>query len=130
LVGSAPETWPIWFALEPLEFFGPPVGPFTRSAPLARDGSILAVETPAHMKGHVSIVARSEALTYLLAGDVTYRPYLPMDDVVNGMTENAAKSLATLRANKQISQAEPTVLLPTHNPDAAKRLADGLTTDP
>jgi glyoxylase-like metal-dependent hydrolase (beta-lactamase superfamily II) len=130
LVGAAPETWPIWFAPKPFEFFGPPVGPFTRSAPLTRDGSILAVETPAHMTGHVSIVARSEALTYLLAGDVTYRQYLLMDDVVDGMTENAAQSLASLRAIKQIAQAEPTVLLTTHDPGAAKRLADGLTMYP
>lgn len=50
-----------------------------RSAPLTRDGSIFAVETPGHMTGHVSIVARSEDLTYVLAGDLTYRQHLLMD---------------------------------------------------
>jgi glyoxylase-like metal-dependent hydrolase (beta-lactamase superfamily II) len=129
-VGAAPETWPIWFAPEPFVFSGPPVGPFARSAPLTRDGSILAVETPAHMKGHVSIVARSEDLTYLLAGDVTYRQYLLLDDVVDGMTENPGQSLASLRAIKQLARTEPTVLLPVHDPDAAKRLAEGLTMYP
>jgi glyoxylase-like metal-dependent hydrolase (beta-lactamase superfamily II) len=130
LVGAVPKAWPLWFDPEPLAFSGPQVGPFARAAPLARDGSILAVETPGHMAGHVSIVARSEGLTYVLAGDLTYRQHLLMDDVVDGMTENPAQSLASQRAMKQFAQAEPTVLLPAHDPDAAKRLADGLTMYP
>jgi glyoxylase-like metal-dependent hydrolase (beta-lactamase superfamily II) len=130
LAGAVPKTWPIWFDPEPLEFSGPPVGPFSRSAPLTRDGSILAVETPGHMVGHVSIRARSEGLTYVLAGDLTYRQYLLMDDEVDGMTVNPAQSLASQRAIKQLAQAEPTVLLPAHDPEAARRLAEGLTMYP
>jgi glyoxylase-like metal-dependent hydrolase (beta-lactamase superfamily II) len=130
LVGAIPRHWPTWFDPEPLEFSGPAVGPFARSAPLTKDGSIFAVETPGHMTGHVSIVARSEGLTYVLAGDLTYRQYLMMDDVVDGMTENPAVSLASQRAMKQFAQNEPTVLLPAHDPEAAKRLAEGLTMYP
>jgi glyoxylase-like metal-dependent hydrolase (beta-lactamase superfamily II) len=130
LVGALPRSWPTWFEPEPLEFSGPAVGPFARSAPLTRDGSIFAVETPGHMTGHVSIVARSEDLTYVLAGDLTYRQYLMMDDVVDGMTENPAVSLASQRAMKVFAQNEPTVLLPAHDPEAAKRLAEGLTMYP
>lgn len=128
--GAIPGTWPVWFDPEPLAFSGPPVGLFARSAPLTRDGSILAVETPGHMAGHVSIVARAEDLTYVVAGDVTYRQHLLMDDVVDGMTENPAQSLASQRAIKQLARTELTVLLPAHDPEAAKRLADGLTMYP
>jgi glyoxylase-like metal-dependent hydrolase (beta-lactamase superfamily II) len=130
LVGAIPRHWPLWFDPEPLEFSGPAVGPFARSAPLTEDGSMFAVETPGHMTGHVSIVARSENLTYVLAGDLTYRQHLLMDDVVDGMTENPAVSLASQRAMKQFAQNEPTVLLPAHDPEAAGRLADGLTMYP
>ena len=83
---------------------------------------LAAVETPGHMTGHVSIVARSEGPTYVLAGDLTYRQHLLMDDVVDGMTENPAQSLASQRAIKQLARAEPTVLLPAHDPDAGKVL--------
>jgi hypothetical protein len=77
----------------------------------------------------VSTVARSDnGLTYVLAGDLTYRKYLLMDDMVDGMTENPAVSLASQRAMKQFSQGEPTVLLLARDPDAAKRLAEGMTT--
>ena len=130
LAGAVPRNWPRWFDPEPLEFFGPAVGPFARSAPLTRDGSIFAVEAPGHITGHVVIVARSEDLTYVLAGDLTYRQYLLMDDVVDGMTENPALSLASQRAMKQFAQNEPTVLLPAHDPEAVSRLADGLTMYP
>lgn len=58
LCGAVPGNWPIWFDPEPLEFSGPSVGPFARSAPLTRDGSIFVVETPGHMRGHVCIIAR------------------------------------------------------------------------
>ena len=78
----------------------------------------------------MSIVARSEGLTYVLAGDLTYRQYRLMDDAVDGMTENPAVSLASQRAMKQFAQIEPTVLLPAHDPEVAKRLADGLTMYP
>ena len=130
LAGCLPRNWPRWFDPGPLRFSGPAVGPFARSAPLTRDGSVFAVETPGHMTGHVSIVARSEDLTYVLAGDLTYRQHLLMDDVVDGMTENPAVSLASQRRIKQFAQCEPTVLLPAHDPEAARRLAQGSTMYP
>ena len=130
MVGAIPGKWPVWFDPEPLEFLGPAVGPFARSAPLTQDGSIFAVETPGHMTGHVCVVARGEDVTYVLAGDLTYRQYLILDDVVDGMTENPAVSLASRRAMKQFARDEPTVLLPAHDPEAAQRLANGLTMYP
>jgi hypothetical protein len=50
-----------------------------------------------------------------------------MDDEVDGMTENPRVSLSSQRAMKEFAQNEPTVLLPAHDPEAAKRLAEGLT---
>ncbi|MGO9888863.1 MAG: N-acyl homoserine lactonase family protein [Solirubrobacteraceae bacterium] len=130
LIGAVPRTWPTWFDPEPFTLDGPAVGPFPRSAPLTRDGSILAVSTPGHMAGHVCIIARSPELTYVLAGDLTYRQDLLLADSVDGVTANPDVSLASQRAIKQLAQSEPTVLLPAHDPDAANRLADGLTMYP
>ena len=130
LAGAIPHRWPVWFNPEPLEFSGPAVGPFTRCAPVTKDGSVFAIETPGRMRGHVCIVARTEDMTYVLAGDMTYRQHLLMDDVVDGMTENPAVSLASQRAVKHFAQNEPTVLLPAHDPESAKRLAETLTMYP
>jgi N-acyl homoserine lactone hydrolase len=130
LIGAVPKTWPTWFDPESFTFSGPAVGPFARSASLTQDGSVLAVQTPGHMAGHVSILARSENLTYVLAGDLTYRQDLLMADAVDGVTVNPAQSLASQRAVKQLAQTEPTVLLPAHDPDAVTRLAGGVTMFP
>jgi hypothetical protein len=46
------------------------------------------------------------------------------------MTENPTQSVASLRAIKQLARTEPTVLLPVHDPEAPKRLAEGLTISP
>ena len=130
LIGAVPGTWPTWFAPEPFTFSGPAIGPFRRSAPLTRDGSILAVSTPGHMAGHVCIIARSQEVTYVLAGDLTYRQDLLLADSVDGVTENPTVSLASQRAIKQLAQSEPAVLLPAHDPGVAARLADRLTMYP
>lgn len=126
-IGAVPRTWPKWFDPEPFRFSGPAVGPFARSSQLTRDGAIVAVETPGHMAGHVCILARSEELTYVLAGDLTYREDLLMADAVDGVTQNPAQTLASQRAVKQLAQTEPVVLLPAHDPDASARLAGGVT---
>jgi N-acyl homoserine lactone hydrolase len=130
LIGAAPRTWPTWFEPEPFTFSGPAIGRFPRSAPLTRDGSILAVSTPGHMTGHVCIIARSQEVTYVLAGDLTYRQDLLLADTVDGVTQNPGESLASQRAIKHLAQSEPTVLLPAHDPGAVNRLADRLTMYP
>ena len=111
---------------EPFTFSGPAIGPFPRSAALTRDGSILVVSSPGHMAGHVCIIARSEDLTYVLAGDLTYRQDLLLADTVDGVTESPDESLTSQRAIIQLAKSEPTVLLPAHDPDAATRLTHGL----
>ena len=130
LIGAVPSTWPTWFDPEPYAFTGPAIGPFQRSAPLTRDGSIVVVETPGHMTGHVTILARAENLTYALAGDLTYRQELLVADEVDGVTEHPAVSLASQQAIKQLARSEPLVLLPAHDPNATARLANAETLHP
>ena len=65
-------------------FTGPALGPFGRTHSLTEDQRILAVETPGHMPGHMSIVVRSEEMTYFLAGDATYDEELFMARTVEG----------------------------------------------
>lgn len=127
LIGAVPSTWPTWFDPQPYAFGGPAIGPFRRSAPITQDGTITAVETPGHMAGHVTILVRTPELTYALAGDLTYRQELLLADEVDGVTENPAESLASQRAIRELAAAEPTILLPAHDPGAVTRLANRLT---
>ncbi len=124
LDGALPKHWPGWFDPEKIGFTGPADGPFVRTHPLTRDGRVFAVETPGHMKGHLSLVVRAPGTTYFLAGDATYDQESLRSRVVDGASADVAASLATLDAISAFARGEPTVLLPAHDPLAELRLAE------
>jgi N-acyl homoserine lactone hydrolase len=63
---------PPGFAPEPFELDGGPFGAFARSRALSDDGRIVAVATPGHTPGHVSVICIDDAGHHvLLAGDAT-----------------------------------------------------------
>lgn len=123
LMGCLPQCWPIWLQPELVELKGPALGPFSGSFPLTRDGRIFLLPTPGHFPGHTSVVARGDDVTYFFAGDATYEQADLAADRVDGVTNDPAQSLATLRAIQWFARQEPTILLPAHDPDGARRLA-------
>ncbi|WP_029350035.1 N-acyl homoserine lactonase family protein [Bosea sp. 117] len=123
LMGCLPQRWPIWFRPEAVDMDGPAVGPFAGSHPVTRDGRIFLVPTPGHVDGHVSVVVRDEGITYFLAGDATYDEANLRAEKADGVTNDPAQSIATLRAIKAFAAGEPTVILPAHDPESAERLA-------
>ncbi len=122
MMGCLPQRWPIWFKPELVDMDGPPVGPFPASHPVTRDGRIFLVPTPGHAKGHVSVVARGEGITYFFAGDATYTEDNLRAEKADGVTYDPAISEATLRAIKRFALDEPTVILPAHDPNGTARL--------
>jgi N-acyl homoserine lactone hydrolase len=127
LIGAVPRRWPRWFDPTPFRYDHGPVGPWTRSASLTSDGSVLVVETPGHMVGHVCVIARGSDYTYILAGDITYRQRNLLADDVDGVTFDVPTSLRSQHAVKTLAQSEPTILLPAHDPEALQRLNTGAT---
>jgi glyoxylase-like metal-dependent hydrolase (beta-lactamase superfamily II) len=107
------------------EIDGPPVGPFPSSHPITKDGRVFLVPTPGHFPGHVAVVARGEGVTYFFAGDATYAQDDLAADRVDGVTNDPALSLATLRAIKAFAAQEPTIILPAHDLDGLRRHAAG-----
>lgn len=99
-------------------------GPFARSASLTRDGSVRVVDIPGHMVGQVAVIVRGEDVTYLVAGDVSYKEQNLIEDKVDGVTMNVQTSLASQRAVKAFARMEPSVLLLGHDPGVPQRLAN------
>ncbi len=130
LIGAVPSRWPRWFDPKPFRYENGPVAPWSRSAALTADGSLLVVETPGHMVGHVCVIARGREYTYILAGDITYRQRNLLADAVDGVTFDVGISLSSQRAIKTLASEEPSILLPAHDPDAAERLLTGSTLYP
>lgn len=122
MVGALTSSWPRWFDPKGIEFSGGAVGEFARSAPITKDGSIVAVEIPGHMDGQVAFLVDTGELTYALTGDLTYSQELLLDDVVDGVTVDPAMSLISQRKIKALAAEQPLVLLPAHDPGVEQRL--------
>jgi N-acyl homoserine lactone hydrolase len=73
LRGYLPQHWPVGRPVL-VDFTGPAVGPFPGSYDVAGDGRLLAVPTPGHTPGHVSLVVRNDGAGWFLGGDLAHSP--------------------------------------------------------
>jgi glyoxylase-like metal-dependent hydrolase (beta-lactamase superfamily II) len=123
IAGCLPQRWPRWFHPTLIEVTGPAIGPFPASFPVTRDGRIAFVNTPGHMRGHLSILVQDQEILYCLAGDATYDVDLLRTNQVDGVTYDVAVSQRTLHRLRLLARQQPTVVLPAHDPGAPERLA-------
>jgi N-acyl homoserine lactone hydrolase len=122
--GYLPNRWPSWFDPSPLKLMDEPFGPFARSRQLTRIGDVIAVATPGHTAGHISVVVQEDDGTVFLAGDTSYNEILMLAGTVDGVSTTEQTSKATLDAIRHFTQVRPTTYLPTHDPQSAIRLAN------
>jgi glyoxylase-like metal-dependent hydrolase (beta-lactamase superfamily II) len=123
LQGYMPQHWPSGFAPEFIAWMPEAVGPFSRSASLTQSADVIAVPTPGHTPGHVSVIVRATGVTYFIAGDASYSEASMLDSIPDGLTLQPRAAVATQGRIRAFIAGEPTVYLPTHDPDAAGRLA-------
>jgi glyoxylase-like metal-dependent hydrolase (beta-lactamase superfamily II) len=121
--GYLPNRWPSWFNPRPLDLTPEAFGPFAASRRLTAAGDVIAVATPGHTPSHLSVIVLDEGLTCVLAGDASYTEALMLGGEIDGVSEDGASALGTLRALKQLAAERPVVYLPTHDPESAERLA-------
>jgi glyoxylase-like metal-dependent hydrolase (beta-lactamase superfamily II) len=127
LLGANPSHFPSWFEPRQAELTGRAASSFDHTLPLTSDSSGFAVPTPGHMPGHMSVVVRTPAVSYFLAGDATYDEQLLKKRIVDGLSGDLRLSLDTLDRIAAFARSEPTVLLPAHDPLAEHRLAERIT---
>lgn len=116
--GFGPET----FALD-----AGPFGAFTHSRRLSDDGRIVAVATPGHTPGHISVICVDDAGRHvMLAGDVTdtlEQLHAPRADAIG---PDPKVHVATLERILAHCAQHPTIYLPSHDPESAQRLAGAI----
>jgi N-acyl homoserine lactone hydrolase len=111
------------FALEDGAF-----GAFPASKSLSADGRILAVPTPGHTAGHISIVCiDDDGRHVMLAGDATDTLEQLHSRRHDAVGPKPAVSVATIDRILAHGREHATVYLPSHDPDSAGRLAGGVT---
>ena len=124
------QPLPPGFDPEPFVLDCGPFGAFLRSRPLSDDGRIVAVDTPGHTPGHISVICVDDAGRHvMLAGDATdtlEQLHARRADAVAPDTKVHVATLETILAH---CAQHPTVYLPSHDPESAARFAAATTVD-
>jgi N-acyl homoserine lactone hydrolase len=130
LLGYLPSRWPKWFDPEPIAWQPSPYGPFTQSARLTTTGDVIAVPTPGHTPGHLSVIVNDGEAQIMLAGDASYLEATMVSGTVDGISPDETVAKATLARIRQLCSDRPTVYLPTHDPKSCERLYRRRPTSP
>jgi N-acyl homoserine lactone hydrolase len=120
--GFLPQHWPAGFAPTALDFDGGPFGPFLSSASLTAAGDVRLLPTPGHTAGHVSVAVEEDDTVVFLAGDASYTQALMLAGRADGVAPRRSLALETLARIRRLAAERPTVYLPSHDPDSARRL--------
>jgi N-acyl homoserine lactone hydrolase len=122
------QPLPPRFAPEPFALDHGPFGAFPRSRNLTDDGRIVAVETPGHTPGHISVICIDDSGRHvLLAGDATDSLEQLHARRADAVGPDPRVHVATLEMILAHCAEHPTVYLPSHDPDSAARLASATT---
>jgi N-acyl homoserine lactone hydrolase len=122
------QPFPAGFGPEGFALDSGPFGAFKRSHALSDDGRIVAVDTPGHTPGHISVICiDDEGRHVMLAGDVTdtlEQLHALRSDAIAPDPKTHVATLETILAH---CTEHPTVYLPSHDPESAARLAGAVT---
>jgi N-acyl homoserine lactone hydrolase len=112
---------------QPFELDGAPFGAFSSSRVLSDDGRIVAVPTPGHTVGHVSIICLDdEGRHVMLAGDATDSVEQLRALRAGAVDPKPAASVETMRTILAHAAEHATVYLPSHDPESVTRLRDSV----
>jgi glyoxylase-like metal-dependent hydrolase (beta-lactamase superfamily II) len=122
------QPLPAGVDFRPVALDGGPFGTFAASRKLTDDGRVVAVATPGHTPGHMSIVCvDDEDRHVLIAGDATdslEQLHARRADAIGPKPKVTVETIDRILAH---GRAHPTVFLPSHDPESAARLAAGTT---
>jgi N-acyl homoserine lactone hydrolase len=122
--GYLPHHFPDGFDPTPVAWQDEAFDGFERSFPLTEAGDVVLLPTPGHTPGHLSVLVRDRERRFLLAGDVAYTEALFREGALDGVTVDERVARRTLDRAAAVARTAPTVVLPTHDPDSPRRLAD------
>jgi glyoxylase-like metal-dependent hydrolase (beta-lactamase superfamily II) len=122
LRGYLPQHLPAWLDARPVEFTGPPLGPFEHTLPLTAAGDVVLLPAAGHTPGHMAVAVRTERALVILAGDASYTQELMRAGAVDGVSPDEGVAKRTLGRFQELAAAQPMIYLPAHDPDSVARL--------
>lgn len=129
--GASPNNWPKNFSPRIINFEDKAIGPWKQSYPLTADGSIVVVDTSGHVPGHISLIIKGQTAehkpaTYFLPGDATYGIAPLNREEPDGINDDPLRALQSLKLIKEYARQTDVVILPSHDPDTPKLLAESV----
>ena len=122
MLGFLPHRFPTWLEPTLINLSPEPFGPFDASWKLTED--VIIVPTPGHTQAHISVILKDNGIHYFFAGDASYTQQSMLDQQIDGVSLNGKTARRTLRRIRKFAQENPTVYLPSHDPQSAVRLED------
>jgi glyoxylase-like metal-dependent hydrolase (beta-lactamase superfamily II) len=123
LNGYLNHRWPDWFRPQLVHFEERPFGPFSSSYTVTEAGDVHLVPTPGHSPGHLSVILNEGERSIFFAGDTSYTEALMIANTVDGIGSDPDIQQETHRQILAYASQQPTVYLPSHDPDSKTRLA-------
>lgn len=120
--GYQNQRWS-WLTPTLIDFAPDPEGIFGGRFTLTQRGDVHLVPTPGHSAGHLSLIVDEGTHQVIFAGDTSYTQELLLARTLDGVAIDAAAELDSQERILKLAQAVPTVYLPSHDPDAERRLA-------
>lgn len=122
------QPLPAGVRFEPMPLKDGSFGAFAESRKLSDDGRIIAVATPGHTPGHVSVICIDDDGNHvLLAGDATDTLEQLRSRRHDAVGPKPAVSVETIDRILAHGREHPTVFLPSHDPESVARLASRTT---
>lgn len=122
---ALPSLYPAGFAPRLLDLQDDPQQHFSGVHSLVASQEIQLVHTPGHTRGHCSVLVKTKAFDYLLAGDVSYDQAQLVSGTLAGGHQDFRLARQTFRRIQQYAQQHRLVYLPSHDPEALARMAQG-----
>jgi N-acyl homoserine lactone hydrolase len=124
LRGFLPHRWPFWLSPKLIELSNERYGPFPKSLKMTKAGDIILVPTSGHTEAHISVILETPDVKYFFAGDTSYNQDLMLRGKIDGVSAKAKDAYETIQNIQRLTATEPTIYLPSHDPDSEKRLVN------
>lgn len=95
---------------------------FRSSYSVTQAGDVIIVPTPGHSEGHQSVILRDGDVHYFFAGDTSFDEAQMLTDGIAGIAISPVSSRETTANIRAYAQANPTIYLPSHDPETRDRL--------
>lgn len=122
LKGFLPHRWPSWLSPTLIDLSNSGYGPFPKSRKMTKAGDIILVPTSGHTEAHISVILETPDLNYFFAGDTSYTQELMLRGKIDGVSSKSKDAYETIQNIQQFTTTEPTIYLPSHDPDSKRRL--------